>query len=60
MSNINLWAIHYQDVLRTKYDEFCQLFPINEKIDYNMFVYFVWSNSSKIKNLSGKMVAKIV
>ena len=60
MSNINLWAIHYHDVLRTKYYEFCELFPKDEKVDYNKFVYFVWSNSSKIKNSSGKMVAKIV
>ena len=59
-TNFHEQALHYDEILSRKYDEFCEMFDKGYEPDFMTFLQFVWSNTSKVKNpITGHIEAKL-
>lgn len=59
-TNFHEWALHYDEILSRKYDEFCVFFDKGYEPDFMMFLKFVWDNTTKVVNpITGNIEARL-
>lgn len=59
-TNFHEWALHYDEILTRKYEEYCVFFDKGYEPEFMTFLMFVWSNTTKCKNMiTGAVEAKL-